>query len=92
MTIPSRGFPYHASSPPVFKEQAFHKHMEVPTASARQFVKGWCQTNSNQSPLFANEHVLGDEKVPPFAKRGVSFLFEPDSGVDVPFEVKVIVH
>ena len=51
-----------------------------------------CQSNANQSPQFADEQVLGDEKVAPFANRGVSFLFEPDSGVDVPFEVEVIVH
>jgi len=52
----------------------------------------WCQSNANPSPLFANEQVLGDEKVAPFAKRGVAFLFEPYSGLDVPFEVEVIVH
>ncbi|KJS39559.1 MAG: hypothetical protein VR74_01645 [Hyphomonas sp. BRH_c22] len=51
-----------------------------------------CQSNANQSPLFADEQVLGDENVAPLAKRGVSFLFELDSGVDVPFEVEVIVH
>jgi hypothetical protein len=51
-----------------------------------------CQANANQSPIFANEQVLGDEKVAPFAKSGVAFLFEPNSGVDVPFEVEVIVH
>ena len=51
-----------------------------------------CQSNANPSPIFADEQVLGDEKVAPLAKRGVSFLFEPDSGVDVPFEVEVIVH
>lgn len=39
-----------------------------------------------------NEQVLGDEKVAPFAKSGVAFLFELNSGVDVPFEIKVIVH
>ena len=53
---------------------------------------GFCQSNANPSPLFANEQVLGDEKVAPFAKRGVAFLFEPNSCVDVPFEVEVIVH
>ena len=53
---------------------------------------GWCQANANQSPLLADEHVLGDEKVAPLAKGGVAFLFESNSGVDVPFEIKVIVH
>ena len=48
--------------------------------------------SANQSPLFANELVLGDEKVAPFAKSGVTFLFKSNSGVDVPFEVEVIVH
>jgi hypothetical protein len=42
--------------------------------------------------LFASEQVLGDEKVAPLAKSDVSFLFEPDSGVDAPFEVEVIAH
>jgi hypothetical protein len=51
-----------------------------------------CQSNANQSPLFANEQVLGDEKIAPLAKGGVAFLFEADSRVDVPFEVEVIVH
>ena len=51
-----------------------------------------CQSIANPSPIFADEQVLGDEKVAPLAKRGVSFLFEPDSGVDVPFEVEVLVH
>lgn len=51
-----------------------------------------CQSNVNPSPIFADQQVLGDEKVAPLAKGGVSFLFEPDSGVDVPFEVEVIVH
>jgi hypothetical protein len=36
--------------------------------------------------------VLGDEKVAPFAKGGISFLFEPKSGVDMLFEIQVIVH
>ena len=40
----------------------------------------------------AGQQVLGDEKVAPLAKRGVSLLFEPDSGVDMPFEAEVIVH
>jgi hypothetical protein len=52
----------------------------------------WCKANANPSPIFADEQVLGDEKVAPLAKRGVSFLFEPYSGVDVPFEVEEIVH
>ena len=47
-----------------------------------------CQTNSKQSPFFADQQLLGDEKLPPFAKRGVSFLFEPDFGVNVPFEIE----
>jgi hypothetical protein len=55
-------------------------------------VQQCCQANANQSPFFADEQVLCDEKVAPLAKRGVSFLFEPSSGVDVPFEVEVIVH
>jgi hypothetical protein len=55
---------------------------------------GWqcCQANANQSPSFADQQVLCDEKVAPFAKSGVAFLFEPYSGVDVPIEVEVIVH
>ena len=36
--------------------------------------------------------MLDDKKVAPLAKGGVAFLFESNSGVDVPFEVKVIVH
>ena len=59
---------------------------------ARLELERCCQSNANQSPLFANKQVLGDEKVAPLAKSGVSFLFEPCSGVDVPFEVEVIVH
>ena len=51
-----------------------------------------CQANANQSLLFATQQVLGDEKVAPLAKGSVAFLFESDSGVDVPFEVEVIVH
>ena len=58
----------------------------------RQTGWRWCQSNANQSPLFADEQVQGDEKVAPLAKSGVPFLFEPYSGVDVPFEVEVIVH
>jgi hypothetical protein len=50
------------------------------------------QANANPSPLIANEQVLGDDKVAPLAKRGISLLFEPISGFDVPFEVEVIVH
>ena len=50
------------------------------------------QTNANPPPLFADEEVLGDAKVAPFVKRGVSFLAEPCSGVDVLYEVQVIVH
>jgi len=50
-----------------------------------------CQADANQSPLFANDEVLGDEKVAPLAKGGVAFLFEANSRVDVPFEVEVIV-
>ena len=41
---------------------------------------------------FRDAQVLGDEKVAPLAKRGVSFLFEPDSGVYVPFQIEVVVH
>lgn len=58
----------------------------------RVLSDGWCQTNSKQSLFFADQQVQSDEKVAPLAKRGVSFLFEPDSSVDVPFEIKVIVH
>jgi len=36
--------------------------------------------------------VLGDEKVAPFAKGDVTFQFDPYPGVDVTFEVEVIVH
>jgi len=50
------------------------------------------QSRANQSSFFAGRQVLGDEKVAPLAKRGVTFLFEPDSGADVPFEVEVIVY
>ena len=60
--------------------------------SAETVLRWCCQSNANQSPLLANEQVLGDEKVAPFAKSGVSFLFEPNSGVNVPFEFEVIVH
>jgi hypothetical protein len=52
----------------------------------------WGQANANPSPLFADEQVLGDEKVAPLAKGGVAFLFESNSGVDMPFEVEVIVY
>ena len=62
--------------------------VEIPAC----FLARCCQSNANQSPLFANEQVLGDEKVAPLAKSGVAFLFESNSGVDVPFEVEVIVH
>jgi len=41
----------------------------------------WCQSNPNPSPLFADEQVLSHEKVAPFTKSGVAFLFEPNSGV-----------
>lgn len=51
-----------------------------------------CQTNSNQSPLFTDEQVLSDEKVAPFAKGGVSPLLEVCTGVELPFEIKVIVY
>ena len=55
-------------------------------------VERWCRSNATQSPLFADEQVLGDEKVAPHAKGGIAFLFEPYSGADVPFKVEVIVH
>jgi hypothetical protein len=45
-----------------------------------------CQANANQSLLFADEQVLGDEKVAPLAKSGVAFLFGLGSRVYVPFE------
>lgn len=57
-----------------------------------RLAQGWCQSDANQSPLVAGQQVLADEKVAPFAKRGVSFLFKPNSGVYVPFEIEVIVH
>jgi hypothetical protein len=50
------------------------------------------QANANQSPQFAVQRVLGDEKVPPLTKSGVSFLLESNSGIDVPFKIEVIVH
>ena len=53
---------------------------------------GCCQADANQSPQFAVQRVLGDEKVPPLAKGGIAFLFESNSGFDVPFEVEVTVH
>jgi hypothetical protein len=52
----------------------------------------WCQANANQSPIFADGKVLGDEKVAPFAKSSVAFLFKSNSGVYMPFEIEVIVH
>ena len=51
-----------------------------------------CQSNTNPSPMFVDELILGAEKVAPLAKIGVTQGFEPDSDVDVPFEVEVIVH
>ncbi len=51
-----------------------------------------CQSNANPSPLFADEQVLSHEKVAPLAKGGVAFLFKSNSGVNMPFEVEVIVH
>ena len=42
--------------------------------------------------MFVDELILGAEKVAPLAKIGVTQGFEPDSDVDVPFEVEVIVH
>ena len=41
---------------------------------------------------FADAQVSGDEKVAPLTKRGIALLFEPSSGVGMPFEVEVIVH
>jgi len=40
----------------------------------------------------ATQQVLGDEKVAPFAKSGVAFLFELNCDVDVPFKVQLIVY
>ena len=51
-----------------------------------------CQSNANSSPLFADAQVLGDENVAPLTKRGIALLFEPSSGLGLPFEVEVIVH
>jgi len=55
-------------------------------------AEGCCQSNANPSPLFADEQVLSHEKVAPLAKGGVAFLFKSNSGVNMPFEVEVIVH
>ena len=57
-------------------------------AGRREVVSDECEPVS----VFADEQVLGDEKVAPLAKSGVAFLLEPDSCVDVPLEVEVIVH
>jgi hypothetical protein len=51
-----------------------------------------CQTNANQSPLFANEQVLGDEKVAPLAKRGFSHRLEPGLSIDLSLMVEVVAH
>ena len=40
----------------------------------------------------ARQWVLSDEKVAPLGKRGVAFLFESNSGVDVPFEIEEMRH
>jgi hypothetical protein len=69
---------------------AYLRHSEVRVEIGRTL--GCCQANANQSLLFATQQVLGDEKVAPLAKSDVAFLLEPDSCVDVPFEVEVIVH
>ena len=74
-----------------------HKPVRTRRSYSRAFklqvlAERCCQSNANPSPFFANEQVLGDEKVAPLAKGGVAFLFEANSWVDVPFEVKVIVH
>lgn len=46
--------------------------------------QGCCQANANQSPLFAREQVLGNEKIAPFAKCGVPVSFEGCSRVEMP--------
>jgi len=51
-----------------------------------------CQSNANQSPLFANKQMLGDEKVAPFAKSGVTHCFEPSPPIDISLMIEVIVH
>ena len=55
-------------------------------------IHGAVRVTLNQSPFSADQQVLSDEKVTPFVKRGVSFLLKPNSAVDVPFEIEVIVH
>jgi hypothetical protein len=42
--------------------------------------------------MFADEQVLGDEKVAPVAKRGVAHCFEPGPSVHISLVVAVIVY
>ena len=55
-------------------------------------LEGGCQTNANQSQLFANEEVLGGEKVAPLTKGGVTHCLEPVPSIDIPLKTEVIVH
>jgi len=50
--------------------------MRICGASVKDISIAWCQFNANQSPKFAREQALGNEKVAPFAKRGVPADFE----------------
>jgi hypothetical protein len=36
--------------------------------------------------------MLGDEKVAPFAKSGVTHCFEPSPPIDISLMIEVIVH
>lgn len=58
----------------------------------RKALRGFCQANANQSPLFATEQVLGDTKIALFAKGGVTRRFEPGSPFDISLMVEMIVH
>jgi len=62
------------------------------TMRQKSKAEGWCQSNANQSPVFANEQVLGDEKVAPLAKRGVTHCFEPSPSIDISLMIEVIVY
>ncbi|MBY9068205.1 transposase [Hyphomonas sp. WL0036] len=53
---------------------------------------GWCQTNANQSPIFARERTSGNKKFPPFAKRGVASDFKVCPRVKMPFEIEMVVY
>ena len=53
---------------------------------------GCCQSNANQSPLFAGQQVLGSDKVASLEKGGVSELFKSGSGLDIALMIEMIVH